>query len=91
MDENRLLKILFAGNFGMSICPSLIKKKKLWPITRKINVVVFSLCTVSRITVDSSSARAKLALGGARERGCEAGLFSVFPPNFLFFFKNIHL
>ena len=37
--------------------------------------------------MDCDSARAKIALGGARERGWQAGLFPVFPLNFLFFFK----
>ena len=60
-------------------------------ITKTLNRVGFPLCTVSRITVDSSSARAKMAIGSARKRGCEAGSFSVFPMNFLFFKKNIQL
>ena len=56
-------------------------------ITKTLNRVSFPLCTVSRITVDSSSARAKMALGSARKRGCEAGSFSVFPLIFIFFLK----
>ena len=54
-------------------------------ITKKINGVASALYTLSVSTVDSSSARPKMALGRAARRGWQAGRFPVFPLHFLFF------